>query len=72
MNENTERLKPFLLDYIQEVTQKSKGKTSTYAHSAIAEQDITAQEHLPTTLIRKPTNALPAMSMAIYSHFMQN
>ena len=26
MNENTERLKPFLLDYIQEVTQKSKGK----------------------------------------------
>lgn len=26
MNENTEKLKPFLLDYIQEVTQKSKGK----------------------------------------------
>ena len=26
MNENTERLKPFLLNYIQEVTQKSKGK----------------------------------------------
>lgn len=26
MNENTERLKPLLLDYIQEVTQKSKGK----------------------------------------------
>lgn len=26
MNENTERLKPYLLDYIQEVTQKSKGK----------------------------------------------
>ncbi|MDD7185567.1 MAG: CHC2 zinc finger domain-containing protein, partial [Oscillospiraceae bacterium] len=26
MNENTERLKPFLIDYIQEVTQKSKGK----------------------------------------------
>lgn len=26
MNENTERLKPLLIDYIQEVTQKSKGK----------------------------------------------
>lgn len=26
MNENTERLKTFLIDYIQEVTQKSKGK----------------------------------------------
>jgi 5S rRNA maturation endonuclease (ribonuclease M5) len=26
MNENTERLKPYLLDYIQEITQKSKGK----------------------------------------------
>ena len=26
MNENTERLKPFLIDYIQEVTPKSKGK----------------------------------------------
>jgi len=26
MNENTERLKPFLIDYIQEITQKSKGK----------------------------------------------
>ena len=26
LNENTERLKPFLLDYVQEVTQKSKGR----------------------------------------------
>ena len=26
MNENTERLKPFLIDYIQEITTKSKGK----------------------------------------------
>ena len=26
MNENTERLKPFLLNYIQEITTKSKGK----------------------------------------------
>ncbi|MDE6036370.1 MAG: hypothetical protein K2G36_10760 [Ruminococcus sp.] len=26
MNEQTERLKPFLIDYIQEVTKKSKGK----------------------------------------------
>ena len=56
MNDNTERLKPLLIDYIREVTT----------------QGIMVQEHLLITLIATPTNALRAVNTVTYSRYTHN
>lgn len=52
MNESTEKIKPFLIDYIQEVTKKSKGKDQyicPFCHSGTGRNATGAFTYYPDT-----------------------